>query len=123
MIIGFMLESVMGPLRVAILYLAAGIGGNIFSSLCSFGTRTVGASTAIFGLVGGMLALVIVNWKALDRSPEVRCCLIILVIFIVFFSIIIAAASTKSTVDYFGHLGGFLSGLFVGMLIMVRFRG
>lgn len=123
MIIGFMLESVMGPLRVAILYLAAGVGGNIFSSLCNYGGRSVGASTAIFGLLSGLLALVLVNWKALDRSPEVRCCLIVMVIFIVLFSVLMAFSNSGNTVDTYGHLGGFISGFFVGIVVMVRFRG
>jgi membrane associated rhomboid family serine protease len=69
MIIGFMLESVLGPIRVAILYMAAGyfelffnnkyrIGGNLFSSLCAYNETAVGASTAIFGLLS---ALVLTN--------------------------------------------------------------
>jgi membrane associated rhomboid family serine protease len=55
MIIGFMLESVLGPFRVAILYVVSGIGGILFSCLCDPNARSVGASTAIFGLLGGLV--------------------------------------------------------------------
>ncbi len=91
MIIGFMLENLLGSFRVAVIYFLAGIGGNLFSALCypsKFGS--VGASTSIYGLIATLLAIVFVNWKALDRSPEVRCCLIMMVIFVLFFSILMS---------------------------------
>ena len=124
MIIGFMLESVLGPIRIGMLYIVSGIGGNAFSCLCS-NDMSVGASTAIFGLFGGMLAMVIVNWKALDRNPEIRCCLIFFIVFILVFSLLFSYSSsigingTYTNVDIFGHIGGFLTGLFFGMIIMV----
>lgn len=68
MIIGFMIESVLGPFKTGLLYIVSGIGGNAFSCLCTY-TKSVGASTSIFGLFGGLLALVIVNWKAFERNP------------------------------------------------------
>lgn len=129
LIIGFMLENLLGPLRVAGIYFVAGIGGNLFSALCypSKG-GSVGASTAIFGLIATLLAIVFVNWKALDRSPEVRCCLIMMVVFVLFFSILMSFSSNNivtgfATVDVYGHLGGLISGFFVASLLMVHFRG
>jgi membrane associated rhomboid family serine protease len=89
MILGFLLESIMGPMRVAAVYFAAGIGGNIFSALCNPSKfESVGASTSLFGLVGALIALIVVNWRALDRSPEVRCMMIIMITFILLFSLI-----------------------------------
>eukprot|EP00347_Sterkiella_histriomuscorum_P024243 403331813 len=123
MIIGFMLESIMGPFRVGLLYLVSGIGGNLFSALCAPDKLSVGASTSIFGLLACLLSLVLVNWKALDRSPEVRCCLIIFVIFLFLFSLLMAFSSQENTVDVFGHLGGFLSGFFFGTIVMIHMRG
>ena len=54
MILGFMLESVIGPTRVAILYFGSGFGGILFSSLLS-DNKSVGASTAIFGILAGIV--------------------------------------------------------------------
>ena len=62
-----MLESLLGPMRVAAIYFASGIGGNIFSALCNPDKdAAVGASTSLFGLVGTLIALIVVNWKAFD---------------------------------------------------------
>jgi rhomboid protease GluP len=139
LIIGFMLESLLGPLRVAGIYFVSGIGGNLFSALCyptKFGS--VGASTAIFGLIATLvrilhtsclqLAVVFVNWKALDRSPEIRCCLIAMVCFVLFFSIIMSFSSDNivtgfASVDVYGHLGGLIAGFFIATYLMVHFRG
>lgn len=68
------------------------------------------------------------NWKALDRSPEVRCCLIAMVCFVLFFSIIMSFSSGNfvsgyGSVDTYGHLGGLISGFFIAAYLMVHFRG
>jgi membrane associated rhomboid family serine protease len=57
----------------------------------------VGASTSIFGLIATLLALVFVNWKALDRSPEIRCCLILMVSLVIFFSILMSFSVSTQT--------------------------
>jgi len=130
LVIGFMLESVMGPGRTATLYLLSGMGGVFFSCICSPAEISVGASTAIFGLFGGFLALVIVNWKAFDRNPEIRCCIIVMIVFMLLFSLLFSLgvntdsiAGQVQGVDVYGHIGGFLTGLFVGCIIMVKLRG
>ena len=132
MILGFLLESIMGPMRVAAVYFAAGIGGNIFSALCNPSKfSSVGASTSLFGLVGALIALIVVNWRALDRSPEVRCMMIIMLTFILLFSLISILGSTgddiglllNTSVDGFGHLGGLLTGFCFAAYMMVHLRG
>jgi membrane associated rhomboid family serine protease len=98
MILGFMLESLLGQVRVASIYFASGIGGNIFSALCNPGKdSSVGASTALFGFVGTLIAVVVVNWKAFDRSPELRCFMIIMITFILLFSLISILGDTSDT--------------------------
>ena len=99
LILGFMLESVMGPLRIGILYIVSGFGGILFSCVCSRGEMSVGASTAIFGLVGGFLALVIVNWKAFDRNPEIRCCIIVMISFLIVFSILFSLGTNTNSIS------------------------
>jgi membrane associated rhomboid family serine protease len=130
MILGFMLESLLGPMRVASIYFAAGIGGNIFSALCNPSYHvSVGASTALFGFVGTLIAVVVVNWKAFDRSPELRCFMIIMITFILLFSLISILGDTGdsitrgSTIDGYGHLGGLLTGFCFAAYIMVHLRG
>jgi len=57
LIIGFMLESVMGPFRVAWLYLVSGMGGILFSSMIRPDEIAVGASTSIFGLFAAIVLI------------------------------------------------------------------
>lgn len=48
--------------RIGVLYISSGIGGSILSSLFVRTTVSVGASGAIFGLLGGMLSELLTNW-------------------------------------------------------------
>jgi membrane associated rhomboid family serine protease len=99
MILGFMLEGLLGPMRVAAIYILSGIGGNLFSALCNPSKpAAVGASTGIFGFVGTLIALVVVNWRAFDRSPELRCFMILMIVFILLFSLISILGDTNDDV-------------------------
>ncbi len=50
-VLGFQLESLLSPYRYLLLYLLAGIGGSVASSVSSL-MPSVGASGALFGLLG-----------------------------------------------------------------------
>ena len=132
LVLGFMLESLLGPKTVLDIYFASDIGGNIFSALCNPSkNESVGASSALFGLVGTLISIVVVNWKAFDRSPEVRCFMIIMIAFILFLSLISFLDDTlnqnsnndHSSVDSYGHLGGLLTGICLSAWTMVHLRG
>lgn len=49
--------------RVGILYMLSGFGGSILSSLFIQKNISVGASGALFGLLGAMLSELITNWS------------------------------------------------------------
>lgn len=49
-------------MRVGIIYLLSGFGGSIMSSLFIRENISVGASGALFGLLGSMLSELITNW-------------------------------------------------------------
>ena len=69
-IFGGMLEGMVGFVPTCLVYIISGIGGNLFSSACNFSNNdSVGASTAINGLLTGMLAVVVVNWSAFTGNP------------------------------------------------------
>ncbi len=133
LIIGFMLESYMGGLRLAALYFISGIGGVLFSCLCSPNFDSCGASPSLFGLFGGIIALVIVNWKFLgEQSPELRCMLACFTVFLIIFVLIFTMASgqTSTTIEFsfgetdiFGNLGGLIVGIFFGCVLMPPLRG
>jgi len=63
--LGQMVEQMIGHVRFAILYLLSGIGASVFSMLYSVLTGdiydAVGASGAIFGLIGALFILLVVR--------------------------------------------------------------
>lgn len=61
-----------GPaVRVGIIYLMSGLGGSSLSSLMIGSDISVGASGALFGVLGAMLSELITNWTI--YSNRVRC--------------------------------------------------
>ncbi|XP_010685743.1 RHOMBOID-like protein 1 isoform X3 [Beta vulgaris subsp. vulgaris] len=60
--IGIRLEQEFGFVKIGLLYLISGFGANILSSLFLQSTISVGASGALFGLLGAMLSELLTNW-------------------------------------------------------------
>lgn len=81
-IVGFQLEKVAGPLNTMGLYFISGVGGILMSSL-AVDTLSVGASCAIFGLIGGIFAYYIMNWRTLDIIGQTMKCCLCCVLFII----------------------------------------
>lgn len=48
--------------RIGIIYLLSGFGGSVLSSLFIRNSISVGASGALFGLLGAMLSELLTNW-------------------------------------------------------------
>jgi membrane associated rhomboid family serine protease len=48
--------------RIAIIYIVSGVGGSVLSSLFIRNNISVGASGALFGLLGAMLSELFTNW-------------------------------------------------------------
>lgn len=98
-------ESWFGKRRFISLYLISGVCGNLLSYLCT-PTPAVGASGAIFGLVGATAVILARHRRLL--GPRARRGLQSLAYIIVMnFGMGLAPGSR---IDNFGHLGGFLGG-------------
>ncbi|MBA0563871.1 hypothetical protein Golob_008833 [Gossypium lobatum] len=96
--IGIRHEQQFGYVRVGVIYLLSGFGGGILSSLFMQHTTTVGASGALFGLIGAMCSEFLTNWtiytyKALGVLPHI---------------------------DNFATIGGFFTGFLLGFVLLVR---
>lgn len=102
------------------LYLISAVCGNILSVLTSKlpNQISVGASTAILGMLGALVAYLIINWATLGKLGPLRCQLTCIVGMLMFFSLFFSVVKTNSTVDVYGHIGGFVGGLFGAMLIL-----
>eukprot|EP00698_Gefionella_okellyi_P014478 TRINITY_DN4015_c0_g1_i1.p2 TRINITY_DN4015_c0_g1~~TRINITY_DN4015_c0_g1_i1.p2 ORF type:complete len:173 (+),score=50.53 TRINITY_DN4015_c0_g1_i1:789-1307(+) len=107
--IGMMLERKYGTARVIAVYLLAGIGGNIFSCVCKPFNLGVGASGALYGLVGVYAAHVVMNWSSLPPQEKMSSgCFLGIMIFATFM------LGMMPLVDIYAHIGGFVIGVLIG---------
>lgn len=96
-------------------YFLSGIMGNIFSDVVTTNpyNMAAGASTAIYGMLGVLLGYMIINWDGLAFMPaSFRCRTLLLLVFMLIFSVFFIDGQNK-TIDYYGHLGGLLGGLWL----------
>ncbi|CAA0829791.1 RHOMBOID-like 1 [Striga hermonthica] len=112
-IIGIRLEQEFGFVRVGLLYLISGFGGSLFSALFIQSNISVGASGALFGLLGGMLSELITNWSIYANKVAALFTLVIIIA-------INLAVGILPHVDNFAHIGGFLSGFLLGFVFLIR---
>jgi membrane associated rhomboid family serine protease len=92
------------------------IGGNIFSAVCDPNSVKAGASTCLYGLLGVMIGYFIINWSGLNRiGPILKCQLVCLGVMLVVFTVLFTSVGPNN-IDYFGHIGGFLTGLWLSSI-------
>jgi rhomboid protease GluP len=109
-------ESLYGTARFAIIYLLAGIAGNVLSFMFS-PAPSLGASTALFGLIATELAFF---YRHRDKFGEFGQSQLtnIFVVVAVNFSL---GLSPGSRIDNWGHLGGFIGGAVTGWLLCPQY--
>ncbi|GFP87663.1 inactive rhomboid protein 1, partial [Phtheirospermum japonicum] len=111
--IGIRLEQHFGFVWIGIIYLLSGFGGSILSSLFIRNRISVGASGALFGLLGAMLAELISNWSIYTNKVAALLTLLVIVL-------INLAVGILPHVDNFAHIGGFMTGLLLGFILLPR---
>ena len=104
--LGAMLEKEVGHVRYGILYFLSGIGGNILSlwvkAVNNDPSGSVGASGALFGLDGVLLAMVFFSGRQMENVTLPRVLLMILYSLYTGF--------TGQNIDNAAHVGGLLTG-------------
>ena len=111
--LGAMIEKATGHIPFLVLYFLSGIGGNLCSLLGKLlqmdDSASVGASGAIFGLDGVLLA-----WILLDRHsmPDVTPRRVVLMIALSLYS-----GFTAQNIDNAAHVGGLVTGFLAGLLL------
>ncbi|KAJ4956051.1 hypothetical protein NE237_012834 [Protea cynaroides] len=111
--IGIGLEQQFGFVRIGVIYLLSGIGGSVLSCLFVRGSISVGASGALFGLLGTMLSELITNWTVYSNKVSA-------LLTLVFIITINLAVGILPHVDNFAHIGGFLTGFLLGFVLLLR---
>ncbi len=108
-VIGPAVEGYYGHWRYLALYLLGGLGGNVLSFLMSPGPApSVGASTAIFGLIAAEGIFIYLNRSIF--GPQARTMLTNIVVIVV----INLALGLSPGIDNWGHMGGLITGLAFG---------
>lgn len=116
--IGGTLEKYIGRVRYLIIYLLSGLLGGLISQIYYMAMAEnvicVGASGAIFGAVGAMLTVVVVNHGRVENFTFPR--LIIYVVLSIYLGFMSQGVSLSA------HLGGLATGFFTALLLY-RKRG
>lgn len=107
--IGRLLEPMLGRWRYLALYLISGLGGSVAVALLAFDTPVVGASGALFGMLG---ALVIIGRQL---GGNVTGILIIL-------GINLVVGFAFGGISWQTHVGGLVAGCVVGLIVSLTGR-
>ncbi|MGG7144348.1 rhomboid family intramembrane serine protease [Clostridium nigeriense] len=108
-IIGKEVELVYGGKRFLVIYFISALGGNIFSYLFSPKSISVGASGAIFGLLGAMLIFGLKERHRIGKKYAKN------ILETIGLNVIIGL--TISNIDNFAHLGGLVLGAIMGLIL------
>lgn len=112
--IGRAAERFFGNLQFLLVYLLAGLGGSLTSLFFAGKTAvSVGASGAIFGVVGALLAAIWIRPDSLP-GPLIRSLKKSLMVFV---GVSLILGLTAGGVDNAAHLGGLVTGLMMAMVI------
>ena len=114
--LGALFEIAVGSFRMLIVYFVAGLAGSLASLWWTQGL-SVGASGAIFGVLGAMIAFLLRRRERL--TPFARSLLSQLVVWAV---INVSIGFTFPMIDNAAHLGGCAAGFLLGLLLRGRER-
>jgi membrane associated rhomboid family serine protease len=109
--IGFKIERTIGWLRTGLIYLIAGVGGNIVSGIFVPYGVNAGASGAVFGLIGVLFVELFQFWQIVDRAF-----LELLKLF--GFAVFLLAIGTLPFIDNMAHIGGLLFGVVAAVIFV-----
>ena len=107
-ILGTRVERYYGKVKMIIIYLFSGIGAGL-AGLAIYNTVSAGASGAIFGLMGALLAYTMINKKSIDGMD---------MYFVLIFAVIgLGSGFFMLGVSNAGHIGGFATGFAISCIM------
>ena len=115
--LGSMLEKEIGHISYGIIYFLSGLGGGVLSLLHKYLMGdlvvSIGASGAVFGLNGLLIAMVLLMKSRLKLSGT----RVLVVVFLSLYS-----GFSVSNIDNAAHIGGLITGFLLGLLICIILR-
>jgi len=115
--LGSLFEILLGSGRLLLAYFVSGIAGSIASVMFSRAELSAGASGAIFGLLGALIAFLLKRHENL--TPQAKSLLMQLVGWAV---INVVFGFSVKGIDNAAHLGGAAAGLLLGFFLRPRVR-
>lgn len=110
-ILGPQIEVIYGRIQFSIIYLLSGLASSGLSyMLGDYNTISIGASGAIFGLLGAMVVFVLKNKNTVRRGAINN------IFFIIILNLFIGFGSRN--IDNLGHIGGLLFGTLVSFILV-----
>ena len=114
-LMGNAVERNLGHIKYLILYLASGIGGNVVSVLydhaMGVNIYSVGASGAVFGVMGVLMLLIIKGRRKIQRGSS----MLVRAGFAVFYAVY--SGFKNPYTDNAAHLGGLAVGVLLGLIL------
>lgn len=113
--VGIAVERYYGRLAYLAVYVFAGLVGSLTSALGSQAV-SVGASGALFGLLGGLGAYLLIHRASFDReafASQARWLGIVIAINVV-------SGLQSKTIDMYAHIGGLVAGFAAGLVLAKR---
>lgn len=112
--VGNILEDLIGHVRYLLVYLLSGVGSAYLSLLfLNPNTVSVGASGAVFGVTGCLLIVTMFrysNWKS---------GVVTALLYTIFINL--GVSVIDPSINLYAHLGGLITGIFCGFLILFYF--
>ena len=113
-IMGRYVEPVVGKVRFLVIYVLSGLGGNLLSYVGEAVTGeyavSAGASGAIFGITGSLLALTMIYRGRVGQITSRD--------MVIMIGISLYLGFTSQGVDNLAHIGGLITGLLVTLLVV-----
>ena len=110
---GRLTERLFGSVRFAILYLFAGFAGSMASAWWHPAVNSAGASGAVFGMLGGLLAFMLVKRHRIPTTviQAHRGSVMAFVVYNIVFGL------SHPGIDNAAHAGGFVAGVLIGLAL------
>ena len=132
-IVGSLVESVIGSLRLVILYFLVGIGSSLFACICT-DNYGVGSEVFVYGMLASLFAMLLTYWPRMGEAFCPKICAILMLVFAVVVVVMlltmsattytkILAISHISYPDVFAGIGGFIVGLLSSLWMMPSVEG
>lgn len=109
--IGPQIEEVYGRVKYLIIYITSGITASLLGYLIDPFTVSIGASGAIFGLLGALLVYAVKERGRLQKGVITNLLVVV--------GINLGIGLTLPNIDNLGHIGGFLGGILLSVVLII----